>query len=163
MGMWSRCAISLLLLGLPVICLQTGRADLIPVTIALEEDGLESPSDLSAVSAIESLIDPGAGPDWTTEANNILLGNLLDLVTSLGGDSADIAALFQPGAIFADVLEPTVPMVSGSDLASGPQNSDGVPEPATMGLLGGAMLLLSLYAMRRLRKIYLHGPLQRSD
>ncbi len=163
MGMWSRCAIAVFLLGLPVLCLQTGRADLIPVTIALAEDGLESPANLAAVSAIEFLVDPGAGPYWTTEANNILLGNILDLVTSLGGDSGEIAELFAPGAVFAEVLEPSVPLVFGSAPVSSFETSESIPEPATMGLLGGAMLLLSLYAMRRLRNIYLHGPPQRSD
>jgi hypothetical protein len=156
--MWPRWAVAVLLLGL-----QTLRADLIPVTVALQQDGLDSPVDLAAIAAIESRIDPFAGPNWTTPENNYLLGNLLELVTTLGGDSSEIAALFAPGAIFADVLVPPAPMPGGAVLITSNEGQGNVPEPATMGLLGGALLLLSLYAMRRLRNIYLHGPLQRSD
>jgi hypothetical protein len=160
--MQPRWAIALLLFGVTALGTVL-RADLIPVTIALQDYGLDTPADLAAIASIESWLDPDAGPYWTTPENNYLLGNLLDLVTTLGGDSAEIAALFAPGAVFADVLVPPVPMAGGTVLTSTDQEQGSVPEPATMGLLGGALLLLSIYAMRRLRNIYLHGPLQRSD
>jgi hypothetical protein len=132
-------------------------------TIALENDGVDSPADLAAIGALEFLIDPGDGANWTTEANNALLGNILNLVITIGGDSAEIAELFQPGAIFADVLEPTVPPFSTSGPVLSSETPVAVPEPATMDLLGGALFPLSLYAMCRLRNINLHGPLLRSD
>ena len=167
MGMQWKYAIVAVFFCLPVLCLQSARADLIPVTVALEDDGMDSPANLAAISTLESLIDPGGGANWTTQANNALLGNILNLVMTVGGDSAEIAELFQPGAIFADVLEPTLPLVSTSALAQSSETPVAVPEPATMGFLGGALLflrsLLSLYAMRPLRNINLHGPLFRSD
>jgi hypothetical protein len=150
--MQSKCAVAIIL-----FCLPAAYADLIPVTIALEEDGLNTPANLAAISTLESLIDPGGGANWTTEANNVLLGNMLNLVTTLGGDSAEIAQLFQPGAIFADVLEPTVPLISTFSLTQGSETPGVVPEPATIVLLAGALLFLSLY------EINFHGPLLRSD
>ncbi|HWE51669.1 MAG TPA: PEP-CTERM sorting domain-containing protein [Bryobacteraceae bacterium] len=143
--------------------LQSLRADLIPVTVALQNDGLDTPANLAAFGSLEYMLDPGAGPDWTTEQNNFLLQNLLVLVTTLGGDTTQIAALFAPGAVFADVLTPPLPSLTGPVVFSSAQTPADVPEPATIGLLGGALLLLSFYATRRLRNIYLHGPLQRSD
>jgi len=133
-------------------CVRSVRADLIPVTIALMDDGLDTPPNLAAISKVEGLIDPGGGANWTTEANNVLLGNILNLVTTLGGDSAEIAELFQPGAIFADVLEPSAPLVGTPALTLSSEIPGVVPEPATIGLLGGALILLGLYAVRRLRK-----------
>lgn len=146
-----------------LFCLQIANADLIPVNVALEEDGLDSPADLAAISTVESLIDPGGGANWTTQANNALLANILNLVMTIGGDSAEIAELFQPGAIFADVLEPGVPILGTSGRVLSSETPVAVTEPATMGLLGGPLLLLSLYAMRRPGNINLHGPLLRSD
>ena len=160
--MQSKCALAVFLVCTP-FCIQDLRADLIPVTIALEDDGLATPANLAAISTLEGLIDPGGGANWTTGANNVLLGDMLNLVTTLGGDSAEIAELFQPGAIFANVIEPGVPLMETPTLTLSSETPGVVPEPATMGFLGGALLLLGVYAMRRLRNINLHGPLLRSD
>jgi hypothetical protein len=147
------CAIAVL--GLCVIC---ARADLIPVTISADD------------SALLSSLSGGSDPEWTTASNIALTGSLFELVMSLGGNEADIAALFQPGGALAGYSGGTV-LVSdaGSNVVSGAVSNvvtsypaSSTPEPATMGLLFGALLLLFWYAMRRVRKIH-HGPLQRSD
>ena len=152
-GMRPKCAIGVLscFLWLP-----PSRADMIPVTI--------SPDDASNSNVLAGLSDD---PDWTTPENNELLGNLLELITTLGGNTADIAELYQPGAVFAldgaPVVTPVDTPVVTSAITPAAQISN-VPEPVTMGLLGGALLFLVGYARRRLRKINLHhGPLQRSD
>jgi len=137
---------------------------MIPVTI--------SPDDASNSNVLAGLSDD---PDWTTPENNELLGNLLELITTLGGNTADIAELYQPGAVFAldgapvvtpvdtPVVTSAITPVVTSAITPAAQISN-VPEPVTMGLLGGALLFLVGYARRRLRKINLHhGPLQRSD
>jgi hypothetical protein len=156
--MRSKCAIAVLLFCLSG--LQRSRADTIPVTM--------SPNDASDANVLAGI---GNDPDWTTPGNNELLGNLLGLITALGGNSADIAELYQPGAVFASdvpvsgisLVTPVVTSAITPGVPSGEQVSN-VPEPVTMGLLGGALLFLIGYARRRLRKINLHhGPLQRSD
>jgi len=150
-GMRSKCAIGVLLFCLSG--LQRSRADTIPVAM--------SPDDASDSNVLAGISDD---PEWTTPENDELLGNLLELITSLGGDSADIAELYQPGAVFAsDVPVSDTPLVTTSAIAPTAQVSN-VPEPVTMGLLVGPLLFLVGYASRRLWKINLHhGPLQRSD
>jgi hypothetical protein len=147
--MRSRRAVALLFC---LLWLTGSRADTIPVTM--------SPDDASDSNV---LLGIGDDPEWTTPGNNELLENLLELITTLGGNSADIAGLYQPGAVFAsDAPGLGTPLVT-SAITPASQVSN-VPEPVTMGLLGGALFFLVGYASRRLRKINLHhGPLQRSD
>ena len=80
------------------------------------------------------LFDLGTGQEWTTPANGDVTENLMLTILTLGGDSADIAELFQPGAVFAgSLVEPSVP--------------SNVPEPATLILLCGAFAVLSCYRL----------------
>ena len=153
--------------------LAAARADTIPVTI--------SPDD--AADPVNTLAG-GDDPEWTSASNIDLTGSLLDLITTLGGNSADIAALFQPGAALAgDAGTPSTPSSLVTDAASNvaddavssvvsspgtAESASSTPEPATMGLLFAALLFLIWYAGRRVRKIHRytsnpHGPLQRSD
>jgi hypothetical protein len=147
-------------------------ADTIPVTI--------SPDD--AADSVNTLAG-GDDPEWTSASNIDLTGSLLDLITTLGGNSADIAALFQPGAALAGYAgapsTSSTPSDVVTDVASNvvddavsnadtTDSSASTPEPATMGLLFAALLFLIWYAGRRVRKIHRytsnqHGPLQRSD
>lgn len=155
-GMRSKYALGVLFC---LFWLRGSNADTIPVTI--------SPNDASDSGGSISLLGLSDDPEWTTAENNELLGNLLELITTLGGNSADIAELYQPGAVFAsDAIVSGTPLVTPvvtSAIAPVSQVSN-VPEPVTMGLLGGALLFLVGYASRCLRKInFHHGPLQRSD
>ena len=58
-------------------------------------------------SGLDTLPDLGNGlsgaPEWTTAENIGLTGNLFALITTLGGNSADIALLFQNGAVFGNL------------------------------------------------------------
>jgi hypothetical protein len=101
---------------------------------------------------------------WTTNANAALYSNLFALITTLGGEQSMIDELFQPGAIFAGEGDPFV-QVNGQALLSiqGTSSQSGVPEPATMGLLGGALLFFCCYAFLRSARTLSHGPIQRAD
>lgn len=126
-----------------VFCLRGVRADTIPAAVVTSSDSTDTGPDLTTVAADDTL-GLSDDPEWTTLENNELTENLLALITSLGGNSTDIAALFAPGAVLAD---------SGTDLgidgSSGAFTDSTTPEPATMGLLGVALLLLSYLALRR--------------
>jgi hypothetical protein len=108
---------------------------------------------------------------WTSNANAALYSNMLALITTLGGDQGLIAELFQPGAIFAGQSNPllvaSTPAVSNFEVLS---SQAPVPEPATMGLLGGTLLFLCCYALLRtarvkaaLRRMPSYGPIRRTD
>lgn len=101
---------------------------------------------------------------FTTDANAELYSNLLALITTLGGDQSMIDELFAPGAIFAGQTDPFAQVSGQAQLSiqeTAPQS--GVPEPATMGLLGGALLFFCCYAFLRSVKTRSHGPIQRAD
>ena len=105
----------------------------------------------------------GTDPEWTSQPNIDLTGNLLLLIEELGGNPADIAALYQPGAALADSAPASSPTVS--DAVGNVVTSDmsSVPEPATIVLPVAAAVLLLLYAVRRARKIRRQNvPLQRA-
>jgi hypothetical protein len=138
-----------------IVSLSAGaaQADSINSNISLNDgisslSGLEQ-SNFGAGNSVYSILSGDSGP-WTSPQNQALLGNLRNLILTLGGDGALIAQLFQPGAVFAQpyIAPPLVPVIQGfsSDLPSG------VPEPATMSFLGGAMFFLSIYALFRVRK-----------
>ena len=87
---------------------------------------------------------------WTSNANAALYSNLLALITTLGGDDSLIAQLFQPGAIFAGEVDPAASTGSQPLIVTGDESlQPSVPEPATMGLFGGALLFLCCYALVR--------------
>ena len=139
---------------------RAGCADAIPVTIS-PDDAADSSTSLSG----------GDDPEWTTASNIALTDSLLALVTTLGGNSADIGALFQPGAALAGDAVVSTPVISVTG-----SSGTNIPEPATIGLPIAGLLLLMWYAARRVRVIRQdastdaltypfidHGPLHRSD
>jgi hypothetical protein len=85
-------------------------------------------------------------------------------VTSPGNDSAEIVLLFEPGAVFAGVLEPLAPAVTTTELVSDIQTpASSVTEPGTMGLLGGALFLPGVFVTGRRANFKTHGALLRAD
>lgn len=79
----------------------------------------------AAGDSVYQLFDLGTGQEWTSPVDGGVSENLLVTVLSLGGDSAQIDELFQPGAALADFTEV-------------PSSPASVPEPATLVLLSGA-------------------------
>jgi hypothetical protein len=169
----------------PAFCKRLARWCLILAvsagSICLADSITTDPTPADASQALEEIeqelfgYDPADGYSiaeldqlFTTDANAALYTNLLELITTLGGDDSMIEELFQPGAIFANDVDP---LVVASALESSVESSS-VPEPATMGLLGGALLLLCCYAFfrtgrinREVRRAETHpdGPIQRAD
>ena len=97
---------------------------------------------------------------WTSDANAALYSNLLLLITTLGGDQGMMSQLFQPGAVFSGQGQPQI-------VLQGSGSQGAVPEPGTMGLIGGTLLFLCCYAfyrtdrMNRLaRQDQPNGPIQ---
>jgi hypothetical protein len=83
---------------------------------------------------------------WTNQANAALYGNLMELILTLGGDNAMIDQLFAPGAVFSGSGSTPAANVNANVL-SGSSSQSATPEPGTMGLLGGTLLLLTCYAI----------------
>jgi hypothetical protein len=115
---------------------------------------------------------------WTSNANAALYTNMMELITTLGGNSAMIAELFEPGAVFAGQTDPlavtssptlvNIPGVSSQLVSIQPS----IPEPATMGLLGEALLFLCCCAFFRRGRMRAaacqsqtqpHGPIRPAD
>jgi hypothetical protein len=141
--------------------------------------------DLSSLSGLEQS-NFGAGnsvysmfvPQWTNAENLALTSDMLSLILTLGGDPNLIALLYQPGAAFAEHGTSTssngVPFNQPSGVVALQESvpSASAPEPATMELLGGTLLLLSWYAAARIHRVKeavvhvpgpaSHGPIQRS-
>ena len=132
------------------------------------------PSDYSLFSSSQT-------PQWTNWQNIALTGNLLNLVLTLGGDSSQIALLFQPGGVFSQpavLSQPVVfsqpavlvaqsigsssPIISSvpSLVAESSQVSN-VPEPDTMVLLCGSLVMYGFLAYR-MRQFKLYVARQRT-
>jgi hypothetical protein len=130
------------------------RADTIPVSMSTED------------AALAMLLPASGVPEWTSVENIALMGSLYQLIMTLGGDEAEISALFGPGGALAGYgtpADPSDPSVN-SLVVSTSDSVSVVPEPATIGLPAGALVFLLWYATRRVRKIrHHHGPLQRTD
>ena len=141
----------LALLCLWLFAVQPAAADAITAPITFE-NALGQPMTLqeavdAAGDSVYMLFDLGTGQEWTTAATSALPENLLVTILSLGGDSASIDELFQPGAVFAD-------------LSGGPSAPAVVPEPATLILLSGALVLsFAAYSRARLRNSRLKHPI----
>ena len=159
---------------LGLFCLCQARGNTIPSgLVAGREPDILPPADYS-------FFEFSQVPQWTNGHNQALTGNLLNLLTTLGGDDSQIGLLFQPGAVFghpalpkgARAESPLVAQLAGNSLSPvySPQGSSqrssqpsSVPEPATLGVLAGSLVLLSFYAMYCARKIELDESLQRID
>ena len=155
---------------LGLFCLCQARANTIPSSVVIgHEPDILPPADYS-------FFEFSQVPQWTNGHNQALTGNLLNLVTTLGGDNSQIGLLFQPGAVFghpalaqgARAESPLVPQLPGYSLSpvyssQGSSQGSSVPEPTTLGLLAGSLVLLSYYAIYRVRKIELHESLERID
>jgi hypothetical protein len=134
---------------------------------------LELEQALFGLDQADSYSIAGADQLWTSDANAALYTNMLALITTLGGDQALIAQLFEPGAVFAGQTNPLT--VANSQAVVNFQEfsaPSGVPEPATMGLLGGTLLFLCCYAFflagsvrgaKRQPPTEAHGPIQSTD
>lgn len=104
---------------------------------------------------------------WTNDSNAALYGNMLLLITTLGGNQGMMSQLFQPGATFSSKPNPYAQVSSAQIVLQGSSAQGAVPEPGTMGLLGGTLLFLCCYGFYRtdrtnrlVRQHLLNGPIQ---
>lgn len=103
------------------------------------------PADFYALSEQSPFLNAG---------NQHLYSNLEQLILTLGGNQQMIAELFEQGGVFSGGAGG-----AGGGGGAGAQvvlsgasaQSSSTPEPDTMGLLGGTLLFLCLYAAWRLR------------
>jgi hypothetical protein len=127
-------------------CATPGLANTLPGTITLTSPSISMlalEEELFGLDPADSYSLAAANQLWTSNANAALYSNMLLLITTLGGDQGMMSQLFQPGAIFSG--QPQFAVQS-----SGAQGT--VPEPGTMGLLGGTLLFLCCYAFYRQAK-----------
>jgi hypothetical protein len=112
---------------------------------------LELEAELFGLNPADFYSVSGSDPFWNAD-NASLYGNLGALILSLGGDSSMISQLFVGGGAFSGGGSLGQPAASANVLSGG-DNQSPTPEPATMGLLGGALLFFGCYAIYRSRKL----------
>jgi hypothetical protein len=161
---------------------QSCLADAISTTPSLSDPSvsmLELEASLFGLDQADGYSIAAASQLWTSDANAALYSNMMELILTLGGDSAMINQLFQNGAVFSGPsIGQSVGQSTGGPFASVSfqQSSSSqieTPEPATMGLLGGTLLLLAWYAKHRAAKMRplfagparrpLYGPISTAD
>jgi hypothetical protein len=158
-------------LGLILVLLAaaTARADSI-YDPSLLTTSMESVSPLSGLAATSF----GAGngvytqddieqqqlfEQWTNARNLGVTDGLLNLILALGGGSSPLMSqLYAPGAVFATPEAPVavasgVVAVDTVQIVTQAQPSGSAPEPASIGLLAGATMLLLSWALIRVRKM----------
>jgi len=101
---------------------------------------------------------------WTTQSNIATMESWLAVVEEIAADPS--LGEEQYGVGMTDPTRPAVwAWVTSNDLPQGPQQ-DFVPEPATLGLLGGSLLTLGFCIRRRARRRNTHSThvsLRRTD
>jgi hypothetical protein len=100
--------------------------------------------------------EPDPSQPWTSEANIETMNYWLSLVLDLGDDSALLSQVYGLGMVDSPNLAPTQisQLILSNDQLLAQESIGNVPEPATLGLLGGGLAVLGLYAFL-LRRIFI--------
>jgi hypothetical protein len=100
--------------------------------------------------------EPDPSQPWTSAANLATIDYWLSVVVELGNDPSLLQQLYGWGMISSPDLTSTQIsqlIVTNQQLISQESSTSGVPEPMTMGLLGGGLAFLGLFAAGRARRI----------
>jgi len=99
--------------------------------------------------------EPDPAQPWTSPANIETMNYWLTLVMDLGDDPALLSQLYELGMIGSPNLTPAQisQLILSNDQLIASETTGSVPEPAALGLLGGGLTLMGLYAVL-LRRVF---------
>jgi hypothetical protein len=99
--------------------------------------------------------EPDPSQPWTSAANIETMNYWLSLVMDLWDDQTLLSQLYGMGMISSPDLTTTQisRLILSNDQLISQETSGSVPEPVTIGLLGGGLAFLGLYAVARKRRI----------
>jgi hypothetical protein len=98
--------------------------------------------------------EPDPSQPWTSPENLETINYWLSLVVDLGNDQFILSQMYGLGMISSPDLTPMQisQLILSNDQLIAQETAASTPEPVTLGLLGGGLALLGLYAAGRARR-----------